>query len=1316
MKVLRVLFCLLLPLSMPGQNDLSIEFLTEKNGLSYRQVNSVYQDSLGFMWFATADGLNRYDGVEWVIYKHSDKDPASLPDNNILWVMEESAGNLLIGSKGRIVLFDRQTLQFRATRWLDNDKVVDFLAFQPFKTPEGDYFTIANQVQTQKKYLLKYLGNGLFGQAVHLDGFSEGVVFDDNSYPIVFIGGKSNRYWYQFAGWFFCFQMTDLTISGHPLVFQFKEGKCRFIAEPSEHGALFDSFDLPASIPIADWRDCLMDNYWNIWIREKNGRLFKYDVHRKQLEETGKADFNQISISHKIFEDKEGTLWIPHKFGVVKIKKRRNYFENFLNVPQAQIGQQGLGKEVYAMVEDKFGRVIVAAADGFYRVFPKAKKAMFFDWVYADGLSMEEHMWGKDSYEIKAIVDSAGMIWYNKGYLFKCDPENDRCTVFDYGKERGAGINFMVTLKQDNFGKFWLSRGTLFSFDPATGKFNLPPALQQKEFQRAMCADGDFMWANTKTGLMRFHAQNQSFTYYDLFPENANEILSILPYKGDLWMASRHGLLRYNPQNQELRTYTAADGLSHETVYTLLLHEDNLWLGTHFGLCRFNIKSEAVRNYYVEDGLTYNEFNREAAVKTRDGKMYFGGINGINAFYPAVLDSLSKAESANLVFTGFSKIDGKSDTILHYGQVRLQASKVIELMHRDRSFTFRYALLSFSDPSENKYYHLLEGVDENWVYTRNEGYVNYPNLAPGKYVLRVKAIDSRGNYGNNELVIPVVVYGPWWNRWWAYCIFAAILIVLIFWARQYEMRRLWVAADAKRVKELDSLKTKLYTNITHEFRTPLTVIMGIAENMPGAEEDRRLILRNSKKLLHLVNQMLDLSKLESGAMQLNLHQADIFKYLRYLTESFYSTAKERDIRLVFYAEEPSLVMDFDEEKLQHVIYNLLSNALKFTARGGKVVLHAKKNDTAQTRELQLNVQDTGMGIAEENLPHVFDRFYQVKDTTLSYVEGTGIGLALTKEFVELMGGRISVASILGEGSTFTVWLPIKNEAPLLTLEERPISVEDLVVSKAGIQEEGINVTQARLDKNLSSNKPLLLIVEDNKDVAAYIKSIVKDDYEVINAFNGQAGVTMAIELVPDIIISDVMMPIMDGYELTQTLKSDARTSHIPIIMLTAKAEQQDRLAGLRLGADAYLVKPFNKAELLVRLEKLTELRRVLQQRYAGLDESLISNSAATIEDDFLKNLIQIVRANLDDPEFSTPGLCREAHLSQPQLYRKLMALTGKSPVLFIRTIRLRKAADLLKTTHENISEIAWATGFKDPNYFSRAFKEEFGKTPGEWRG
>lgn len=520
-------------------------------------------------------------------------------------------------------------------------------------------------------------------------------------------------------------------------------------------------------------------------------------------------------------------------------------------------------------------------------------------------------------------------------------------------------------------------------------------------------------------------------------------------------------------------------------------------------------------------------------------------------------------------------------------------------------------------------------------------------------------------------------------------------------------RRRQIDLEKQRVVELDKMKTRLYTNITHEFRTPLTVIMGMNDQIKGYAQETKLIRRNSQNLLRLINQLLDLSKLDSGKLQLNKINNDIISYLQYLTESFHSMAAEKGVRLTFYSEEPAIRMDYDEAKIQHIVYNLLSNAIKFTEANGKVVFHVRREMKGETPHLQMLVQDSGVGISKAQLPHIFDRFYQADDSLTRKGEGTGIGLALTKELVDLMDGEISVTSELGQGTVFKIWLPITDKAT-----KQKETKTETVVSRQ--EEEAFNTELPALG---NGDLPLLLLIEDNPDVVLYIQKLLQATYNVQVAANGQIGIDKAYEIIPDIIISDVMMPEKDGYEVCETLKGDERTSHIPIILLTAKATEEDRIEGLKYGADAYLTKPFYKEELQVRLEKLVALRRQLQAKYAQHIQASNNESAAAhpLEDEFLQKLRAAVEEKLDDADFGVPELAGAVHMSQMQVYRKLKALTDQTPSQLIRSIRLQRASELLKNSDLTISEIAYDVGFTDPNYFSRAFQQEFGTSPRDFR-
>ncbi len=509
----------------------------------------------------------------------------------------------------------------------------------------------------------------------------------------------------------------------------------------------------------------------------------------------------------------------------------------------------------------------------------------------------------------------------------------------------------------------------------------------------------------------------------------------------------------------------------------------------------------------------------------------------------------------------------------------------------------------------------------------------------------------------------------------------------------------------KQMQELDEFKTRFYTNITHEFRTPLTIILGMAEQLADGEAVK-MIKRNGRKLLNLTNQMLNLSKLEANAMPVNLVQDDVVAYLKYLSESFHSLAEAKNIHLGFSAQPEIIKMDFDPEKMQDIVSNLLSNAIKFTPENGQVQIAVRK----QGGQLVLTVKDTGVGISEEHLPQIFDRYFQSGGNG-SLTEGTGLGLALTRELVKLLHGKITVETNPGKGSVFTVRLPVTNQAKEAQVsrsqEEAPL---DLVFEKS---------EKAALGSaHKVGEKLVLLLVEDNPDVLHYLRSLLAADYQIEEAGNGREGFEKALEIIPDLIISDVMMPEMDGFTFCKKLKNDLRTSHIPVVLLTAKADADSRLEGLEAGADAYLAKPFNKEELFVRVKKLIKLRRTLQERYASLQDSPASfpeNGIFQKEDAFLQEVRSLLLEHLDDEEFGIAGLCSSLGMSRSQLYRKFRALTDTTVHHFIRNLRLSKARELLLSTDLNVTEVAFETGFKNLSHFSKIFMEKFGESPSHYR-
>ncbi len=1042
------------------------------------------------------------------------------------------------------------------------------------------------------------------------------------------------------------------------------------------------------------------------------------DFTDKIIEQSARFPFYNSSLLN-VFRDRSGEIWLNTVTGIVKMTVEEDLFRNIglkqpaLNCPDGNCVFRG-------MAEDEAGNIYLSHAGGIAVLNPKTG-----------------HL---SALPVEIPPESGGIhnITYLRGTLFWGKYATDLKT----GKTRQIiapfSYDYLVHGVDPEGGRVWIGVNDwpfrLFRYDLETGKsveIKLPTAVfpnRNDEIRQIHYSPttGTLFLAILMEGVLELDLDGAMLNHYDDSKSpvqlwHANALYGLHEDEaGQLWVAhgADAGLSKMDLKTREITQYpyevNSVTGPLKRVFRILPDKAGFLWLLSEKGTLRLDRKSGKLTRFPMFPTLIDMASQNRFGYAAKDGTLYLRTPDAsLNAFTPEDLYKKAGFDQVYpVVIDRFDWFNEKQDSL--FTQLKNLANlSEIHLTHHDRYFDLHFFVPDYRNTSQNRYSWWLEGYDKEWSTPARINQLRYENLPPGDYTLHIRGGVSPEYFEPSERVIEISVSPAWYKTWWAYSLFTGIVLGLFYLFYRYQVRQQLKIAEANRLKELDTLKSRLYTNITHEFRTPLTVIMGMIENISGHENERKLIRRNSKNLLRLINQMLDLSKLDSGAMKMDMVQGDIINYLQYLTESFHSMAHEKKVRLTFYSEIPELVMDFDEEKIQHIVYNLLSNALKFipSTRDGKVVLHANKTDRKGQSWLQLKVQDTGIGIPEDQLAHIFDRFYQADNSSTRKGEGTGIGLALTKELVELMGGSISVESTLGEGTNFTLLLPIRLEA------NTPLPQTGFPSSRTRSPELPAPFMAKAPDEQetLAGNKPVLLIIEDNTDVVTYIVGLLEKEYDITTAPNGQVGIEKAFEIIPDIIISDVMMPEKDGYEVCETLKTDERTSHIPIILLTAKAEASDRITGLRKGADAYLMKPFNKNELFVRLEKLLELRRALQKHYSEWGNVQPTAQPETLESAFLKKLRLAVEEYLDDPNFDVPQLCRAAHLSNMQVNRKLKALTGKTPSRFIRSVRLYKAREMLQTTNLTVSEIAYATGFSDPNYFSRSYSEEFGESPSKAR-
>ncbi|HRU91850.1 MAG TPA: hybrid sensor histidine kinase/response regulator transcription factor, partial [Candidatus Marinimicrobia bacterium] len=661
-------------------------------------------------------------------------------------------------------------------------------------------------------------------------------------------------------------------------------------------------------------------------------------------------------------------------------------------------------------------------------------------------------------------------------------------------------------------------------------------------------------------------------------------------------------------------------------------------------------------------------------------------------------------------------------------------------------FSFEFAALDYSCPQKNQYAYIMEGFDHDWRRTdANRRFATYTNLPPGNYTFRVKASNNHGVWNESGTAIHLKITPPFWQTNWMLVIYISLILGAILLIRmavqvrernraQAEMKRL----EAEKIHELDQLKLQFFTHISHEFRTPLTLIIGPVERMlnlgnklPQEKRDiyYRLVLQNARRLLRLVNQLMDARKLDTGSMKLELQHKEFVSFVKAIFSVFHLQAEQKNIRYLFKTELEEQYFYFDPDKIEKALYNVIANALKFTNPGGtlEVSLYLTpsnmesypKQETAE-RSICVQVRDTGIGIPPDQIEHIFDPFYQVRQPETRKLHGTGIGLSISKDFIEMHGGRILVESTPGKGSTFTLIIPMKTiaeESKNVEQEIRTNQVSDLNELVAGDNLAGPDDLgeSESFTKNSNKAKPLILIIEDDKDLRHYLAMELESHYSVIQAADGLTGYELAVERIPDLIICDVLMQVMDGNEFCHRCKNDQRTSHIPIILLTAQTSEEKRKEGLLAGADDYITKPFNPDLLHIRIENLLNTRRKIRERFSHLvymnpKEIQISSP----DEQFLQRIIEVVEQYLADSGFSVDDLSYHVGLSRAQLYRKMQALINQTPSEFIRNYRLQRAMQLLEKGHSP-SQVCYQIGFKDPSYFTKCFRKQFGRTPQQVR-
>jgi signal transduction histidine kinase/ligand-binding sensor domain-containing protein/DNA-binding response OmpR family regulator len=1338
-KILIVL--LFIPVFLSAQyEDIKFEQITIQDGLSDNRVFSIVQDHKGFIWFGTYDGLNRYDGYKFKIYRNNPNNSSGLGNNWIQALYEDHLGNLWVGTgSDGLYRYDRNRDTFIRYGY-EKDNPNSLCGNQ-----------IEKIFETDQHVLWIGCGNGLNKYSRESDNFTRYYPDDkkmDFEINIDFIGAITQDSYGQLwiATW-------------NQGLFFYDAKKDKFVKyklNPKYSKTFIDQF--PSKLIGSQ-----IDGKAFLWFSSHEYGLYKINIDNGEINHYKHLPNNLSSISENrirtmFIADKESKeIWLGTDNGGLNILDlATEEFTHFKNQPENQWSLND--NIVWSIYKDKSGLMWVGTAQGVNICEPnssKFKKVQQYTelpkdislrvvwtihesilggdrsmlWLGTEnGLYSFERTGGKykrykhNPENIKTISDNGiskiiqpqygnrNQLWIGTmNGLNKFDLNTKQFTRY-YIPTKDPVYNMIFTICEDKKGIIWIGTRSpyLYSFDPEIEQFT----RHQSHYGliRSLYIDSSGMiWIGAGSGFYKYNPESKNEKHY----RNIAGILNIFEDKnGILWLCTSNGLNRFDRFSETFTVFSEKEGLISKVVRAILEDgQGNLWMSTDKGIAKFSPDSKEFRNFDSGDGLHGDKFWGAFHINYQ-GEMFFGGRNGITYFHP---DSIKeKNYFPPIVFTDFqvfnkSVIPGKNSALKN----EISEVKEITLSHEQSVFSIEFAVLEYHHPDKIKYAYIMENVDLDWVYTdASRRFATYTNLDPGEYTFKIKASNKDGKWNENGKSIAITILPPWWATTFAYIVYGIILVLSIYAIREYEMRRIRLKhnleikeQETEKLEIINAEKSRFFAGISHEFRTPLTLILGPVERLiqkikdKTQSDDLKRIRDNARRMNKLVDMYLDLSMLESDALTIRTNNEDIIPILRILIASFESLAADKKISLQFINKFESIICAIDKEKFEQIIINLVNNAIKFTPAQGKIQIQLLPDDSK--KNIVIKISDTGIGIAEDQKDKIFEMFYQVNNDINKRLSGTGIGLAMVKELVNLHDADISVKSKLSHGTEFHLQFPI-------------IEINDGKTKKTpedSLLQEQVS-EEVYIDKMETDERVRILVVEDNHEMRKYIKSLIENKFKVETCNDGSEGINCAVEFLPDLIVSDVMMPNMDGYEFVDKIKNDLRTSHVPVILLTAKTKKPDKLKGLKTGADAYITKPFDPNELYICVDNLLENRKRIHQKFKQdkfFNPSEIDITSA--DEKFLQQCHQAVEENIANPDFTMENFASQVNLSRTQLHKKLKSLTDHSATEYVKTIRLKKAAILLESGFGNITEIAYETGFSNPSYFAECFKKFYKTSP-----
>ncbi len=1443
------------------------QYYTTSEGLSQNLVQCIFKDSKGFMWFGTWNGLNRYDGYDFTLFKR-DASHRSLSGNFIYALEEDHFGNIWIGTDNglNIYFYERD----KVTRLESQTRNIESLVsgrINALMRGKDNLIWVGTDSGLDVVQVLDAQGNILV-QSRHTAGTEPGelpghhinTIFQDRD-DRIWIGSNSGLHLFDHStGRFTTFQHIPddpLSLSSNTVhsIYQDRSGSIwvgtYFGLNRMEEAGEFTWFHYnpedPATIAHNVVRDITEDLNGRLTIATLGG----ISVFQPQTENFENYKYESANTHYGLnnefvsclFADNQGNVWVgTEKGGVNRYNVTQKQFSFF---DKGSNGSDGLNHNtINAVFEDKQYLWIGTAGGGLNRYDKKDETFRYYTFNQNDSASIGNNF-------VSAILGASdGHLYVGTwgGGLHRLRRELTESGIFE-SFPAGTGLQgalpdaFVSSLAEDGFGNLWvgtsegLSRLNLEtgSIEVYSGQVNGQAVSAVGSLQLDKVGN---LWVGTSSGLFQVRADHEGRIHMDdsnvrLFlhdPDNphslpGNFVISLhLDSKGDLWLGTYGSGLAHLARNPwvpgqfRFVQYSEADGLSNNVVYGILEDDfKNLWLTTDYGLSKFSKTNGTFKNYYYSDGLRNNQYYWSAAYQNKEGMLYVGGMNGLNFFFPDRLTE--RTIQPNIVFTDLRLNNRPVELGRKYNdRVLLEHSLLLTdevvLPYSIKEFSIFFSALLFDQPHKVQYAFKLDGFDSQWTYVDpNRRFASFMNLPGGHYTLMVKATDSENNWSSDPAMLGIRIIPPFYASWWFITSVILLITVTIIGYNRYKLyiirvqkkqleekvrlrtsqilsqkerlqeqaehlkvsleqlenRRLQIEEQKQQLEfkndkiqaqrdKLVELHKKLhianqqqlsfFTSISHEFRTPLTLILSPLEqllknpniiNDGEARSNLGLIQKNAGRLLRLINQLMDVRKIESGKKRLKCSRGDIVRFCWEIFLSFTPLAEKQKIHFSFLAPEPEIIALFDREKVENILFNLLSNAFKYTPEKGKlelkveIRLHKLPLQTygtlivdpsrGQGPVLEIVVSDSGIGMEQKNVRDIFQKFTRLQTPQNNSVRGTGIGLFLIRELVRIHKGSLYVKTSPDEGSVFTVHLPL---GPDCYLPEEIVDRDSMVLPAGNIQQyQNViasdagdmrrPVTPGTQSGRFSKCSPRILVVEDDQEMREFITGSLGKSFKVLHASDGKEGLDLATTQMPDLVLSDIMMPGMDGLQLCQHLKNDIKTSHIPVILLTAKSDDHSLVEGLETGADDYVPKPFNlevlEAKIRSTIENRKRLKKVFRTSLDPIPKGLVTN---TRDMEFLEKTVKLIEEHLSSPELNVKMLAEELCMSRSLLHKKLTAIAGQSTNDFITSIRLKKSASMLREGKGNITEIAYEVGFNDPKYFSRCFKKHFNLSPSEF--